>query len=76
MRGLWGHRTPTSLVKLIFLLDFAGNRGVVWLRFQEKQLDLGLNCCTLAMELMFFLLLISYGHFVYCVMAEEEGKDH
>lgn len=46
----------------------------MWLSFQEKRSNLGLNCCVSAMELSFLLLFLIYGHFTYCLMSEVSGE--
>lgn len=46
----------------------------MWLSFQEKRSNLGLNRCVLDTELRFLLLFLIYGHFTYCLMSEVSGE--
>lgn len=46
----------------------------MWLSFQEKRSNLGLNRCISDMELRFLMLFLIYGHFMYCLMSEVSGE--
>jgi len=46
----------------------------VWLSFQEKRSNLGLNWYVLDTELRFLVLFLIRGHFTHCLMSEVSGE--